>query len=344
MSLPPRPGARGEARPGLVYVKRDDGHRRSYQALLSRLLDLAEAQGPLRPRLLLRLLLAPRLLVSTIDDDYAGFIALALGRAALGRRTAGLFLRPEPCFRVTRPAHLIKRWAFVLLRRVPGVSVLTILPFALRPEYARVARDWVHDPQTWDLGERPGPPPRMALMERARAAAAGRPILCVLGVVTPIKGVGFLADILESRLALAGELLVVLAGAVAPESRAEAERLSLSGALIEDRTILDAELESLHHAADLVWSCYRPDYDQASGIFGRALQTGGLPVVRAGSLIEAYAGLLGAAALALPYGEPAAAAGLLSSAARAAPRRGRGPEAGAAVRRDDTLRKLRAAL
>src|ERR1700685_4165033 len=40
-------------------------------------------------------------------------------------------------------------------------------------------------------------------------------------------------------------------------------------------------------SADLVWSCYAPDYNQSSGIHGRAVQLGIPVVVRRGSYIDA---------------------------------------------------------
>ena len=50
-----------------------------------------------------------------------------------------------------------------------------------------------------------------------------------------------------------------------------------------DRLLTDGEMMSLYACADVVWSCYSPEYDQASGIFGRAVQHGVPTVVRVGS-------------------------------------------------------------
>lgn len=56
--------------------------------------------------------------------------------------------------------------------------------------------------------------------------------------------------------------------------------------LAEDRIVTDDEILRLYKVADLAWCCYAPDYDQASGVFGRALQTGVEPVVREGRVLS----------------------------------------------------------
>jgi hypothetical protein len=68
-----------------------------------------------------------------------------------------------------------------------------------------------------------------------------------------------------------------------------------------DRRIEDAELFALYGIADLVWSCYAPDYNQSSGIHGRAVQLGVPVVVRKGSYIDALSETLSHPSLALPF-------------------------------------------
>ena len=85
------------------------------------------------------------------------------------------------------------------------------------------------------------------------------------------------------------------------------EELAACGAMVVDRHLSDPELESLYGVADMIWACYRPDYDQASGVFGRAFQTGKPSLVRSGSVIEQYADYVGAKVLAIDYGDAARA-------------------------------------
>jgi hypothetical protein len=55
-----------------------------------------------------------------------------------------------------------------------------------------------------------------------------------------------------------------------------------------DRFISNEELFDLYACADLIWCCYAADYDQASGVFGRAIQLGIPVVVREGALIHKF--------------------------------------------------------
>ena len=59
--------------------------------------------------------------------------------------------------------------------------------------------------------------------------------------------------------------------------------------IVENPYLTDDEVLSLYGVADLAWSFY-PQRDQASGIFGRAVQAGVVPLVRSGSFLESYAG------------------------------------------------------
>ena len=305
-------------RKSYVYVERDDGHRQSYQAIISKWLDVEPLYGRIDMRLLGKMVRAPRLIFSTIDDNYFTFILIALVRAVCGRRTVGIFLRPAQCFTGTRFYHRWKRWVFAALRRVPAIAVLTIVPFAVRPEFASVARDWIHDPQMWDVAEREKVAPITPLAQSLEQAAAGRPILCFVGGVSAIKGIEFLKDIACVDTGLADRYLVAVMGKPDTESAGHVEELAACGAMVVDRHLSDAELESLYGVADMIWACYRPDYDQASGVLGRAFQTGKTSVVRSGSVIEQYADYVGAKVLAIDYGEAARAVEAIDSRAGAA--------------------------
>lgn len=312
----------GEPVKSYVYVQRSDGHRPSYQAILSQALDAEPVSGRIGLRRFARLLGARRLIFSTIDDNYFTFLLVSLGRAILRRRTVGIFLRPAQCWTGTRYYHRWKRWVFAALRRIRSIAVLTIVPFPVRPEYALVARDWVHDPQMWDVSAREGGLGETPLSRSMGDAAQGRRILCFVGGVSAIKGIDFLADIACIEPGFADRYLVAVMGKFDAESSPALERLMAAGAMIVDRHLSDTELESLYGTADMIWACYRPDYDQASGVFGRAFQAGKLSVVRSGSVIEQYARHVGAFALPIEYGDAARAVAAIDAVAGTAPSAG----------------------
>ncbi|WP_306118174.1 MULTISPECIES: hypothetical protein [unclassified Roseitalea] len=298
-----------------------NGHRAIYQALLSERLGLARSTGTIGPRRAWMLLRARNLVFATLDDQPLGFFAVALARAVARRRTVALMLRPQACFEASRPNSHARRLAFAALRRVPGIAVLTIVPFAVRACYAQVATGWLHDPQSWDgfgLGGA-GHWPATPLSETVRAMAGGRAVLAALGTVTPIKGLARLLSMVDRDPACADRFVVVIAGRVAPECRPLVRALQRRGALVFDRFVTDRELASLYGIARFVWCCYQPRYDQASGVFGRAVQAGAIPIVRDGSVIADLARAMGWPHLPVAWDRPAPLGAVLEAAPSTAP-------------------------
>lgn len=276
---------------GLVHVRTLTGHRANYRALLSGELSYGRLIGRIWSAGAWHLLRAPHVVSATIDDEPGGFVALAAVRALLGRPTTGIYLRPHSCIEAwaTGPWRL-KRTLFRMLRRLTRVQVLSIIPFDLRPELAEICDDWICDPEHWDVVTRPGWSglPRTSLSDRVEAAASGRPIVVLPGWIGHRKGVDDLER--QSRvLPEADRPFIVIAGPVEDDARACVERLRESGAHVEDRRLADDELLSLYRIAAAVWCRYEPDYDQSSGVFGRALQFGVPAIMREGSLLEAWA-------------------------------------------------------
>lgn len=276
---------------GLVYSSSSAGHRGPYVKLFSSLLGFEGLCQPAGTAALRRLIAAPRLVLATFDDDLPLFTPAVAIRAVLGRPTVGIFLSPQRCFVTSEMKCRLKKIVFKLYKRLPRLTLVTITPFEIEPRYAEVATLGAHDPQYWDLhdGTRIVQPPPTGLSREIVEEARGRPVLCLPGSLNLEKGFGFLADTLAADPGLAQRLLVVAAGKVLPNARASIERFTSHGGKLVDRRLEDAELESLYTVADAIWCCYAPGYDQASGIFGRALQLGVPVVLRRGTLIEVVA-------------------------------------------------------
>jgi len=269
----------------LVHISSTSGHHPSYQQLFVGLWRGAPSTGSIWSSRFWRLVAAPQVFFCTIDADYAGFIAVALLRALRRKQTAGLFLRPMQCFETRRPIMFpLKRRVFRWLCAVPGLTILSIIPHDIYPKLREVSHDWIYDPQMWDLWI-DGPPvlPDTALSRRVAAERGARRVLIFIGTGNAIKGFAdFAAHAAQNR----EELLSVVAGRVGPEYGAELAQLRSLGMIVEDRLVTDDEILSLYKVADLAWCRYAPDYDQASGVFGRALQTGVTPILRSGSLLD----------------------------------------------------------
>jgi hypothetical protein len=297
----------------LIYSVTITGHRQSYLDTLGAIFALQPVSGRMSFTLFRRLVAADRLLFAMLDEDMASFAAIAGARSLLGRPTAALFLRAQKCFETGRWYYPLKRRAFRALRWLPRLTVASITPFDVTPHHAEVAHCGVFDPQYWDLHDgktlrRPG---RTPLSEEVVAHAAGRSVLCVIGTLSSNKGLAFLAETLERHPRIKEQMLVVGAGSAPTEAALLAARLEKAGALIVGRFISDSELESLYGVADMIWACYTPDYDQASGVFGRAVQFGAEPITRKGSVIAAFAELNRLSHIAIAYGQHEALAELL---------------------------------
>ncbi|WP_341223650.1 hypothetical protein [Loktanella salsilacus] len=294
-----------------VHMAGLSGHRQSYQDLFAQLFALTPSTGKITFSTFISLVGAKALLFGTIDDDYRGFLTVSIARAFLGRRTVGLFLRPQTCFGPSGLLRKLKKFTFIALKRVPFVSVFTIIPFSVAPEYRKIATGSVFDPQIWDADISTWVPRDAALAEQLNAAADGRRILAFIGTANPVKGIEFLSQLVTDPAWPREVCLPVVAGKFPEAVRPLVELLASKGALVLDRFISDDEIQTLYIEADLIWACYRPDYDQASGIFGRALQFGKTPVVRAGSLIAKFAGTIPTATVELNYGASGQAAKFL---------------------------------
>lgn len=271
--------------PTIVHISVPDGHHPSYQELFLRLLEGEASTGLIRGGLYWKLVFGRRVFFATIDADYAGFIAVALMRAVILKPTVGLFLRPIQCFRSERPiVYPIKRRLFRWLCKVPRLRLFSIIPHDICPELREVSHDWIHDPQMWDLWVDGKPDlPETDLSRRVDMERGDREVLIYIGAANALKGFPELVQTAKREVA---KLLVVVAGRLQPSFSAAADDLRDIGMIVEDRYVSDEEILSLYRVANYAWCRYTSDYDQGSGVFGRAFQTDVAPLMREGSFIE----------------------------------------------------------
>lgn len=269
----------------LVHITNSDGHRLSYQNLLIDILDGDASIGVITKSKFWELVTAPKVFFATIDDDYYGFIAVALTRLILNRSTSGIFLRPLQCFRSDRPIIFrLMRVVFGTLRKIKKIRLLSIIPHEIIPRLNEITDDWIYDPQMWDLWLKGAPIlPDTSLSVKIDRMRIDRKVLVFIGAANRIKGYDQLVSLAEL---LADKVLIVVAGKVAQEYKVYSQRLIELGVIVEDRFISENELLSLYKVSDFAWCCYAKDYDQASGVFGRAIQTGVCPIVRGGSIVS----------------------------------------------------------
>lgn len=274
------------------YSRNLTGHRAAYLDFVKRILGGERVSGSAL------LLHKGPVLFLMVEDNFGLYVLTGLSRAVLGRRTAGLLFRPGPALAGQSLRLRFKRKLLQLLRHVPALQTLSIVPTPLDPRIGDIVDGWIHDFQLWDLSEvdrsriaamrdegRGGDPEAMAMLKASRAHAAGRPLLVSLGMQNRSKGIERLAASMREG-GTAGWAVLVAGRFDEASATARAEIESLGG-LVVGRHLTDGEIEAAYAASSAVWCLYDPAYDQASGILGRAVQLGLPAIVRRGSFSEA---------------------------------------------------------
>ena len=322
--------------PVLVFDSVSTGHRGNYVSTFARLLE-GEALIGSPWRNFTRLLLAPRLLLPTLETSPRFYAVLAFLRSLLFRRTVLFVLRPH------LPEQGPMRWMKVLTHRLlsilPGVRLATI--FKLPPDSHLAGRAMlIRDLEYWDLAGQPPPAPT-ALSDRVKGAANGRKIIVSLGWFSEDKGGCMLLDIFSEPI-IAERFMLVVAGMAEPEMATRLAAISRSGLIVENRMIDDDELLSLYSVADLSWCCYAPERDISSGVFGRSLQFDVPTIVREDSLLQRQMDEFGFG-VAVPWLRPDAAAERIVAWLDEPARETRNPSTGLAneFNAETELRKLR---
>ncbi|MFB9950279.1 hypothetical protein ACFFP0_15580 [Rhizobium puerariae] len=266
----------------MLFSSTEDGHRGAYLSFVASVLPSRRAS--LREVFLS----ASPVFFLMIEDSFFIFVLAAFFRALLGRRTAGILMRPKPALEGGGLRLRVKRLLLRTMRPIGSIRVLTILPFSIHPEFGRIADDWIYDFQLWDLTdeerERTLRRGGEGLGKSIRDAASGRRVISAVGRQDKRKGFDVLARAAAELTALAGQLHFVSVGSVHGEVKLAAAELSSAGGMVVDRYISDQELCECYGASDVIWALYAPYDDQASGIAGRAAQLGIPCIVRTGSL------------------------------------------------------------
>jgi glycosyltransferase involved in cell wall biosynthesis len=302
---------------GITHAISNLGHRGSYQNIFSRLFELDKVTSPLSIKQVAKLIRTNLLIISTIDDSVLFYSFIIIIRSILKKRTVSIFIRPQSCFIFSNLRFYIKFCLFFILKYFPRSSVITIIPYRFSEKYRYISNKSVLDPQYWDYIEsRQAPALRQSLLSNElQALAKGRPVLLFLGTLSKDKGVEFLQDIVEEFPEIVNDVLIVVAGPIGKGLEECANGLEAHGVELVSRWITDAELESLYGISSLIWACYHPSYDQASGIFGRSAQFNKTCLVRRGALLEQIGADMSLNNVALTYGDTAEAVQKIKQAA-----------------------------
>jgi len=221
----------------------------------------------------------------TLDFDYPALLKSSFWSAFGGRKTVALLLRPQTCVRPTKPIHRIKQILFKLLRQVPNVSILVIVPFSVEPKLAIYADDWINDPQLWDLAILAP----QVLQTHHNAQHSKLKKITILGRLDREKGFEQFASLWIDNQAVRQAYQFVAAGVLDPSLAKLGARFSDAGGVLINERISDEHMFALYHESYAMWCAYDREYDQASGIFGRAFQLGVPTIITEGSMLHRHA-------------------------------------------------------
>jgi hypothetical protein len=272
----------------IVYETCRSGHRQTYADICRALLNAEPYFGSIRSSFV-ELCKVPYLICSSCDEFLGKFLLLSLARMLLNRRTVGIAIRAEGCLENTGLRNIGKRLVYRIFFIIPRTKIYSILPFFVEPRLAKIVKDWIYDPQFWDLPYL-GIKPQMGSipheLSSLESIASGRKIIVSLGTQNLIKGSEYFCRLYISSSELAKVALFVLVGNCSALSDDLISEFLKAGGIVVDRHLSDEELISTYMVADLIWCCYHPLYNQSSGIFGRAFQLKVNVIVRTGSYLH----------------------------------------------------------
>ncbi len=286
----------------ICHVFHPGAHRTPYKDLMMGIFDMEGMVGALRKRNLVDAVLARQMLFATIDGNYRDFLIVSWLRTLRGRSTVGLFVGSTAMLRSGDSSRRTKRLiqALRLSAELSKVDIFTIIPHHICPELEAFRCDWIHDPQMWDLlvDEDTVALPSTPLSDQVQQQRGERPVVIFVGKGSKTKG---FPELVRFARAHQREVLIVTGGVVQEECAEAGAELKALGMIVENRYLTDDEVLSLYGVADFAW-CYYSGRDQASGIFGRAVQTGVVPLVKRGSFLAVYAEWYGLRSLVLDLG------------------------------------------
>lgn len=274
-----------------LYSSGEDGHRAAYLAYLRKILPSR------RVSLRATYFCAEPVLFCQVEDAYFHYFVASICRALLGRLTAGLLFRPLPAVEGRSLRLRIKRATLYVLRKIPHVTTLTILPTWVHPSFSKIVDGWIYDFQFWDLssGDRAkfdairSGQLQSFIARKVRGDANGRTVITAVGRQDQPKGFDVFVESFLSLQGAPAQFHFAFGGKAHESVSRHAKRFMIAGGTAFNGYLSDEDLVHLYAGSDMIW-CWYPTYrDQSSGVFGRAIQLGLPVIVRRNSLLHQFA-------------------------------------------------------
>jgi hypothetical protein len=243
-------------------------------------------------------------LFPSLDGYLLTFLLVAPIRSLFCSRTVAIWHRPTSSTTGRSVKNYVKRCGARWIKHVPLVAIVSVQRPELEPRIAGLVTDWIYQTFQWhNPSKMPQAQDDRNDFERTiRLYAGQRAILIYLGLIDRAKGFEFFVELIET-VCDGDEFAFVAAGTVKHDCADIAKRFINAGGLLIDRHISDCEFLAGAELADWVWTCYRPDNDQYSAIFGLAYQAGSRVIVRNDSFVARMAADLEYPTVEVQYGD-----------------------------------------
>ena len=267
----------------LIHAVSSSGHRSVWIRLFENILNANYEIASLKKiNNLFKLFNAEKLFILTIDDDYFLYSLLGVIRSIFKKRTVALMCAPERFFvNIYNLKSVLKRLIFKLNLYFEFFEIFTIVPHSYDYRYKEISKDWIYDPHLWNLRVTNKLEIKSTkLSESILKRKKNKKIIIYIGKSSSHKGFNEFIEFVRNNKR---KYIGVVGGILTTEYNYVRRYKNF---ILVNRFINDDELVSLYKIADLIWCRYAENYNQSSGIFGYAIQTGCNVIFRENSTIS----------------------------------------------------------
>lgn len=254
----------------MILESTNSGHRPSYAAYFSGVLndhDVVFIDDIGKAEALRRGIRARRLLLSTADDYLVFATGLSLLRMLILGQTILVTIRAEHALDRTGVKALVRRGLYRLLRDLPRVKSLSIMPHEVEPRLAALTNKSIYDPAFLELAEVDDGirNPHGPTLEPGRLPGD----VVFLGVLAEARNIRAFLNLFGSHAEITARALGRRAANLSEQVLANPGHVTVIEGHLDAADFLREFL-----TARSVWCAFRPEYDNFSGVFCNAVRLG----------------------------------------------------------------------
>ncbi len=254
----------------MIIESNRNGHRAAYAAYFSALLDDSQIMflsdtGKIDA--LRQTLGSKRLLLSTADDYLVFALCMSVLRVLLLRRTQLVTIRAEHTLDRGGAKAAVKWVLYRLLRDLPLVHIVSIMPHRIEPRLTRLTNASIYDPAFFELVESRGNArnPNNEDLPLGQLPAE----VVFLGVLSETRNVRVFLDLFGAREGIVSKVYGRRAANLTDDALANPGHV-----IVNEGHLDDSSFARILATAQSVWCAFTPDYDNFSGVFCNAARFG----------------------------------------------------------------------